>query len=122
MRAVTPRIACVALCASVLLGACESTPPIYRWSEYEAVVYEAWKSPGGADPVAAAERLAEDLRRTEAEGAQAPPGAHAHLGHLLLEGGDAAGAAAQFRAERDRFPESAALMDTLLDRLGASRS
>ncbi len=112
------RLSCCA--AAVLLGACQSTPPVYRWGVYEDLVYAGWKEPGSADPVSAAQRLEEDLLRTETEGGRVPPGVNAHLGYLRLNTGDTAGAADAFRAERALFPESATLMDSFLARLGAS--
>jgi hypothetical protein len=45
-----------------------------------------------------------------------PPGARAYLGFLYLENGDRAAARLRFAEEKDRFPESAALMDEMIRR------
>lgn len=109
----------VCLACAVVLGACETTPPLYRWGVYEELIYQGYRDPGSSDPVTDAARLAEDVERTEAEGARVPPGVHAHLGYLYFSQGDLAGATSELERERALFPESTAFVDGMLARMNA---
>ena len=108
----------VLLC-SVLGGCVTPEPPLYRWGEYENIVYRSYRAPGGSDPVNDAIALEEDLARTEAEGLAVPPGARVHLGYLYAEQGRADEARALFEREREVFPESTVFVDGLLRRMSA---
>jgi len=109
---------------SVLLisGCATSKPPIYRWGEYEKLVYEMYAKPGKADPGTQVAKLSEDIARTQAEGKRVPPGVHAHLGYMYYIQGDEGAAMSEFATERELFPESAVFVDGMLNRLqGASQ-
>jgi len=64
--------------------------------------------------------LSEDMARTEAEGAQVPPGARAHLAYLYALQGNLSQATALFEAEKAAFPESAVFVDGMISRMGGS--
>jgi hypothetical protein len=63
------------------------------------------------------QRLSTQVEKTTVKGARVPPGLHAHLGYLCSLAGDNSAAAAHFEAEKRLFPESARLMDRLLEGL-----
>ena len=105
--------------ATVVLAACETTPPLYRWGIYEDLIYRGYRDPGSSDPVTDAARLSEDVERTRAEGRAVPPGVHAHLGYLYYSQGDLGQALAHLERERELFPESAVFVDGMLARIGA---
>ena len=107
------------LLCTVLAGCVTPEPPLYRWGEYEDIVYRSYRAPGESDPVNDAIALEEDIARTEAEGLAIPPGARVHLGYLYAEQGRAEEARALFEREREVFPESTVFVDGLIDRMGA---
>ena len=113
--------AAIAVVVSVfLLGGCVTPePPLYRWGEYEDIIYKPYRNPGESDPVTDASLLAEDMARTEAEGQQIPPGVRVHLGYLYYSQGKSEKARALLREERKIYPESSVFIDGLLQRLGA---
>ena len=103
----------------VLTGCVTPNPPLYRWGEYEDLIYAGYKNPGSSDPVTDADILAEDMARTEAEGKQVPPGVRVHLGYLYFNQGRDNEARALFEQEREVFPASKVFIDGLLARMGA---
>ena len=112
------RLAAGLLVLVVLSGCVTPDPPLYRWGEYENLIYAGYKNPGSSDPVTDANILAEDMARTEAEGMQVPPGVRVHLGYLYFAQGRDSEARALFEQEREVFPESQVFIDGLLSRLG----
>ncbi|MFK7996027.1 MAG: DUF4810 domain-containing protein [Granulosicoccus sp.] len=101
----------------MLVGCVVPDPPLYRWGEYEDIIYTGYKDPGSSDPVTDANLLAEDMARTEAEGRQVPPGLRIHLGYLYFAQGRDNEARALFEQEREVFPESRVFVDGLLSRM-----
>ena len=112
------RLAAGLLVLVFLSGCVTPDPPLYRWGEYENLIYAGYKNPGSSDPVTDANILAEDMARTEAEGMQVPPGVRVHLGYLYFAQGRDSEARALFEQERKVFPESQVFIDGLLSRLG----
>jgi len=112
-------LSCVLISVVVLSGCVTPTPPLYRWGQYEDIMYSSYKN-GGSDPVNDAVQLSEDMARTEAEGAQVPPGARAHLAYLYALQGNTEQAKALFEAEKAAFPESAVFIDGMIARMAGS--
>jgi len=100
----------------LLLPACASALPRFRWEVYDETVYRECAA-RDADPADLARTLGEEMDRAAREGVAPPPGVRAQLGHLRLLAGDAAGAREMFRAEKEAYPEGAVFMDRLLSRL-----
>ncbi|MCK6479837.1 MAG: DUF4810 domain-containing protein [Planctomycetaceae bacterium] len=106
------------LAALLLLPGCFApVPPSFRWEVYDEVVYREL-SGAGEDPAELARILGEEMERAAGLGVVLPPGVRAHLGHLLLRTGDAAGARLLFLEEKAAYPESAAFMDRVVAGLG----
>ncbi len=105
-----------ALCALAASSAC-ARPSLYFWGRYEAMVYEMYAKPGQADPVTQTAKLTEDIERARAEGKAAPPGVHAHLAYLYYQQGNLGGVQQELQTEKTLFPESAAFVDGVLERL-----
>lgn len=114
--AVSARLAGLALLAAA--AGCATPEAHYRWGVYEDLVYEMYARPGEADPGTQAAVLSEDVARTLAEGKRVPPGVHAHLGYVYYQQGLAEAARQEFLTEKQLFPESAVLIDGILERMG----
>lgn len=107
-----------ALALSVLTSACSTqSSSLYRWGDYEDVLYDLYIRPGKADPTAQISRLTEDVTRTQAAGQRVPPGVHAHLGYLYYSQGQLDAAYEQFVTEKALFPESGHFVDVILARM-----
>ena len=105
------------LILTTLAGCAAQQQPLYRWGEYENLVYAMYMKPGEAEPGVQAQKLRADIERSEAEGKRVPPGVHAQLGYMNYMQGNEAGAAEQFAIERQLYPESSAFMTTFIERI-----
>jgi hypothetical protein len=107
-----------ALALAILTSACGTqSSALYRWGDYEGVLYDLYIRPGKADPMAQISRLTEDVTRTQAAGQRVPPGVHAHLGYLHYSQGQLDAAYEQFATEKALFPESGHFVDGILVRM-----
>ncbi|HEX9446088.1 MAG TPA: DUF4810 domain-containing protein [Candidatus Binatia bacterium] len=106
----------LALAALSALGAC-ARPALYSWGRYENLIYEMYMKPGQADPGTQVAKLTEDIEKAKAGDKPVPPGVHAHLGYLYYQQGNVAGARQELQIEKTLFPESAAFVDGVLQRL-----
>lgn len=97
--------------------ASQQSQSLYRWGEYENLIYTMYKRPGEAEPGRQVQQLSADIERTEAEGKQVPPGVHAQLGYMQYMQGNAGEAAEQFAIERRLYPESTTFMTTFIERI-----
>lgn len=102
------------LAVAFLLAACGSAPkPLYYWKDYSATVYERLKNDDSSTgkQISKMEQYFSEANRKQLGVA---PGAHAHMGLLLIDAGQPDAAKAQFETEKKLFPESATFMDFLL--------
>ena len=108
-----------ALLVLALLAGCaaQQAQPLYRWGEYESLVYKMYAKPGEAEPGLQVQKLSADIERTQAEGKRVPPGVHAQLGYMQFLQGNESQAVEEFAIERRLYPESATFMDTFIERL-----
>jgi hypothetical protein len=112
MLRILPLLGCVAL-----LSGCQTARPLYFWGNYEATLYANFASPEKSTPEAQLAKLQEDLTKASAEDLPIPPGLHAHMGYLYAQMGQIEGAIQELETEKALFPESAAFMDRLIERL-----
>ncbi|MES1941327.1 putative lipoprotein [Salinisphaera sp. T5B8] len=110
--------AAAAVLATLVLSGCVTQPePLYRWGEYEQLIYTMYTQPGAAEPGLQVQKLQADIQRSEAEGKRVPPGVHAQLGYMQYMQGNEAAAVDQFAIERRLYPESSAFMTTFIERI-----
>ncbi len=117
MRASVWILAVWALCAG-----CATQKSLYQWGHYEDSLYRMYKHPEKAKEYQEALRLI--IQRCEKAGRIVPPGIYAEYGYSLYKEGRFEEAAAFFKKEREAWPESYVLMNTLItnvEKLKASR-
>jgi hypothetical protein len=93
-----------------LLAACTSTR--YTWENYDGALYRHYRNPADA------EQFVEDLKKVVLAGEETgsvPPGLYAEYGYALYEKGRAAESILYFQKEYDKWPESRALMATMME-------
>jgi hypothetical protein len=110
------RVALILLVATLLV-ACVP-PRKYDWNNYDASLYQYYKDPASAEKFRVG--MEAHFTQLEARGQKPAPGLYAELGTLYLERGDRATAATYYAKERDAWPESRYLMDTMLQSLEKS--
>ena len=108
------KTACLAAC--LLMGACESTSSLYYWGDYEQLVYDMYNRPGKAPPELQIDKLTSDIEQAQNSGKRVAPGIHAHLGMMYAAIGNMAAAEVAFNNEKALYPESATLLDGMLQR------
>lgn len=105
----------IIVCAAGLLSACAESK-LYSWNGYSRELLNYYKSPGETQKFA--ERLLVDIDKAEKDD-QVPPGLYAEYGYAMLELGETETAVTYFTKERDKWPESAFLMNTVMGRLAS---
>ena len=103
--------------SALALGACAANQPMYEWGSYQHDLLSYSKNPTEGKKFSAA--LAVNLQKAEADH-RVPPGMYAEYGYTLLDAGDVTGAISYFTKERDRWPESALLMNKVIGRLAST--
>ncbi len=103
-------ILCVTL---LLLSGCATR--MYEWNNYDMRLYQYYKDPASAEAFRI--EMEAHLKDLEARNQRPAPGLYAELGTLYLQSGDKISAASYYGKERDAWPESRYLMDTLLTTL-----
>lgn len=101
------------LACAVFLTGCANRNSLYQWGGYDAMLYQSYKNPEKA--VAFREGLELHITKMEQSKQKIAPGLYAELGTMYLQSGDSAKAVAMYTKERDAWPESRGLMDTLIN-------
>ena len=116
-----PRTLWQCVCLGLVIGAglagC-APPALYQWGEYEDSLYRRYVK---EDSAGAETYLRETIVAAELK-SRVPPGVYADYGFLLYRHGDYAGAIEKFEQEKRAFPESAALMSKLIERIQQQRA
>ena len=104
----------IAAFAATLLCGCASQR-IYNWGGYDDALYASYKDPAKTEDLRA--KLQAHIEAMETSKQKVAPGLYAELGTLYLQSGAKPTAVALYRKERDAWPESAHLMNSLISRL-----
>ncbi len=106
------------LCCSglVMLSALSGCAPhgLFYWGDYESSLYDRYVDNNSQHTDA---YLRNTITEAEQRQQRVPPGVFADYGFLLYTRGDKAGAIAYFQKERSLYPESTALMNTLIEKI-----
>jgi hypothetical protein len=104
------------LACSLFLTGCANRGGLYQWGGYDGMLYQTYKNPEKA--VEFRQGLELHIGKMEKNQQKTAPGLYAELGTLYLQEGDATKAVAMYTKERDAWPESKGLMDSLINNVG----
>lgn len=104
------------LVCGLFLTGCANRGAIYQWGGYDAMLYQSYKNP--EKTVEFRQGLELHIAKMEQSKLKVAPGLYAELGTLYLQTGDSTKAVAMYTQERDAWPESKGLMDTLINNVG----
>lgn len=104
------------LAFGLLMTGCANRSGLYQWGGYDAMLYQSYKNPEKA--VEFRQGLELHISKMEQAQQKTAPGLYAELGTLYLQEGDSTKAVAMYTKERDAWPESKALMDSLINNVG----
>lgn len=105
----------VMVCSVLFLSGCASKNTYY-WGDYEQLVHDMYIEPGSADATTQIEKLTTDIQKAQSSGKPTPPGVHAHLGYMYSLQGNTSEAKTALLQEKALYPESAVLIDGMLER------
>ena len=110
------RLALTALLGAAILtlSGC-AAKPLYKWGQYDELLYRSYKDAAQVETLRI--RLEAHLGALQKARATVPPGLYADLGTLYLQKGDAATARDYYVKERDAWPESRVLMESMIGNL-----
>lgn len=103
-----------ALGSILFVAACGGGEALYEWDKYSYELKSYYKNPDEHNKFT--DELYQDIQVAEEKG-KVPPGLYAEYGYMLLGQNNVSGAISYFRKERNRWPESAYLMDKVISRL-----
>ncbi len=105
----------VVLAAALLAAGCApKNTSLYHWGNYENVVHDMYLKPGEAPAQTQIDKITQDIQESQAQGKRVAPGLYAHLGMMYAAEGQAAQAQEALLKEKQLYPESTVLIDTLL--------
>ncbi|HLP24784.1 MAG TPA: DUF4810 domain-containing protein [Acidobacteriota bacterium] len=110
-------VVAAAVLAPAFFAGCQTARPLYYWGNYEGSLYQAYSHPEKMPAEEQIAKLQEDLTKAAAAGLKTNPGLHAQLGYAYLHVGKPEEARKEFETEKVLFPESAVLMDRLIQKL-----
>ena len=102
-----------AVLVAIALTGCAAKGGLYDWGGYDTALYGSYKDP--TTVTANMQKLEVHIQALETGKRKVPPGQYADLGMLQLQAGSRDKALVNFHKERDAWPESAALMDALIN-------
>jgi hypothetical protein len=89
---------------------------LYQWGSYDSMLYQSYKSPEKI--VEFRQGLEVHIAKMEQSKQKVAPGLYAELGTLYLQAGDSKKAVDLYGKEREIWPESRGLMDSLIENIG----
>ena len=104
-----------AAAALALMTGCATNQNLYQWGGYDAALYSTYKSPETV--VELQTKLETHIAAMTQANQKVAPGLYAELGSLYLQAGKTDEAIAQYNKERELWPESRTLMDSMIKTL-----
>ena len=106
------RIWIAILAVFVVCTGCVTQKPLYQWENYEDDLYGMYKRPEKSKEYQETLRII--IARCDEKGQKVPPGIRAEYGYTLYREGKLDEAIYHFKKERELWPESYVLMNTLI--------
>lgn len=106
------RVSIVILSFLVVCTGCATQKSLYPWANYEDDLYGMYKNPEKSKEYQETLRII--IERCDEKGQKVPPGIRAEYGYCLYREGKLDEAIASFKKEREIWPESYVLMNTLI--------
>ncbi len=106
----------ITFCALMLSGCVSQNTSQYYWGEYEKLLYDMYHKPGEATPALQIEKLNLDIQKAQDSGKPVHPGLYAHLGFMYAIDGQSELSIQAFMKEKELFPDSAILVDGIMQR------
>ncbi len=103
---------CLLAAAAALAGCAHQDTGLYQWGSYDELLSQSYESPKKVG--ALRKDLEQNIGQIEKRNRKVPPGEYAELGTLYLQANDPGRAVAYYSKERDAWPESKGLMDSLI--------
>lgn len=101
------------ICLLICLFICSSCATNqYYWGSYEKTLYKHYKNPGDLENLA--QKLFDIIEKGEFED-RVPPGIYAEYGYVLMAQGEINESIKYFKLEKENWPESTLLMDTMIN-------
>lgn len=107
------------VCVLAITG-CATKPALYQWGGYDDLLFQSYKSPDRAEAMRVG--LETHLAVLQTNKQRIPPGLYAEIGTLYLEKGSPAIAVSYYKKERDTWPESKTLMDSMIKTLESKQT
>ncbi|MCS4534680.1 DUF4810 domain-containing protein [Neisseria montereyensis] len=101
--------------AAMVLAGCSmgGNKKLYYWGDNSETVYQHMKSDG--EPLGKQiDEMTKYFKKAQSKKQNVAPGAHAHMGLLMIDSGNTDEAIEHFEQEKQLFPESGVFMDFLL--------
>lgn len=105
----------------VITSGCATKKSTFYWGEYENILYGMYIEPGSADSTTQISTLVADIQKAESQNIPVAPGIHAHLGYMYALEGNIDQSKSEFMTEKALFPESAILIDGMMNRLEGTK-
>lgn len=99
----------------VLMTGCATNQNLYQWGGYDAALYSTYKSPETVLELQT--KLETHIAAMAQANQKVAPGLYAELGSIYLQAGKTDEAIAQYSKERELWPESRTLMDSMIKTL-----
>jgi hypothetical protein len=104
----------IALLLLACLAACVSQP-MYQWGTYESNLFQSYKDPTKVEALRI--NLEAHTALMESNRQKVAPGLYAELGTLYLQLGSSDKAINMYKKEREAWPESQGLMNSMIQNL-----
>lgn len=101
----------------LFLAAC-APPTLYYWDNYSETLYQLKSEPNDEHMAEHIETLERIISKSEEQNRRVPPGVCGELGFWLVKTGRTQEGVAFFQKEKQAYPESQKLMDTLIAQAG----
>ena len=98
----------------MLFAGCAQNKPLYYYGDYSETLYACKKSPSAESLAEHQQILEEIINESQKRNLRVPPGVYAELGYLYGAQNNTDKAIELFQMEKLTYPESAILMDRLI--------